>query len=947
LQPSDDRCANNLRQIALAIHFYHDAYAQLPTVASFDKNGKPLLSWRANLLPFLDQDSLYREFNPNEPWDSEHNKKLIPRMPDVYRCPNQKLADKGKTTYVLPVGPPGKSMTLFSGSSQPRILGRDTGDTIMLLDVDDDHAVTWTKPEDLNYNPDEPMAGLVGHHSGLIAVAFGNGSGRFLKNTIDKEKLKTLFTFNGGATTPPLIRWYQGGKPQRLPGPRIKPPAFASAPARAQVDEEAATREWIEKTMGGHAVGRPITSVWLPPDPFQQAPGEALKRIAGLKHVKELSLTGPKVTDAALRELVELKNLRSLGLADTKVTDAGLKELARLQGLESLYLEGTLVTFGGMKELADLGKLQTLCVGRNDAAATALKNLSRLSNLRSLTLRAGCIDEAAIKDLALLKELDSLTLVLARSAITDGTLRSLHEAKLLHGLPSAQGDRQIGWRRPARDEEVVFLGLLGTVVTDSGLKELAGLTNLRWLDVRETKVSGTGIKDLAGLERLETIQGQISDEMLRGAREAGLLQALSVARGSRVERPARTEDVIGLDLRDCRQVTDAGLKELTGMNNLQSLDLSNTGVTDAGLKQLSGFKNLNSLNLMGTVVTDAGLKDLAGFKNLTSLNLYATRVTNVGLKELTGLKKLDNLFVARTRVTAAGLSEFAKLKSHSATVKKGIGEPLLISAKGLPSGQQLFRFHADGSGRWQLTFEQSGVGDAGLSPDGKWIACVTGDGLCVMNADGSGRKRVAKRGDLATVGVCWSPDGRRIAFSVVYRGATGGSLHSRLYTVDVDGQDLRPVGDTEGICPVWSPDGKRLLFTGMGRKDEGGGLYITHVDGTNVRQLVKDALMGAWSPDGQWLAYVTFTDREAGSLYVARADGSQPRQLLRTSREPLFGPQWSADGQRLFFTRRLERGRAAVCVIDSDGRNNRRLTAEDSAEYLAGTVAIANWMMGR
>jgi prepilin-type processing-associated H-X9-DG protein len=203
LTSSDLGCTSNLRQIALAMHAYQDAYDQLPPVAKCDKAGKPLLSWRVLVLPFLEQEGLYREFNFNEPWDSEHNKKLISRMPAVYRCPNQHLADKGKTTYVVPVGPEnGKNATLFSarvdaGRSLARVPD-GTSNTIMLLDVDDDHAVPWTKPDDLKFDPEEPMAALVGHHPGKMAVLFADGSVRFLKNTIDKEKLKALFTFNGG-----------------------------------------------------------------------------------------------------------------------------------------------------------------------------------------------------------------------------------------------------------------------------------------------------------------------------------------------------------------------------------------------------------------------------------------------------------------------------------------------------------------------------------------------------------------------------------------------------------------------------------------------------------------------------------------------------------------------------------------------------------------------------
>ncbi|HMC89933.1 MAG TPA: DUF1559 domain-containing protein, partial [Gemmataceae bacterium] len=78
---ADTKCANNLKQLGLALHNYHDTYGRFPAVANFDKDGKPLLSWRVHLLPFLDEGQLYREFHLNEPWDSAHNKKLVSRLP--------------------------------------------------------------------------------------------------------------------------------------------------------------------------------------------------------------------------------------------------------------------------------------------------------------------------------------------------------------------------------------------------------------------------------------------------------------------------------------------------------------------------------------------------------------------------------------------------------------------------------------------------------------------------------------------------------------------------------------------------------------------------------------------------------------------------------------------------------------------------------------------------
>lgn len=93
----------NLKQIALAMHNYHDTHGYFPPAASSDKNGKPLLSWRVLLLPFLDQNNLYKQFHLDEAWDSPHNKKLADMVLKVYTIPGQK--ERGKTYYQVFVGP--------------------------------------------------------------------------------------------------------------------------------------------------------------------------------------------------------------------------------------------------------------------------------------------------------------------------------------------------------------------------------------------------------------------------------------------------------------------------------------------------------------------------------------------------------------------------------------------------------------------------------------------------------------------------------------------------------------------------------------------------------------------------------------------------------------------------------------------------------------------------
>ncbi len=189
---------NNLKQLGLAMHYYHDANGRLPAVASFDKKNKPLLSWRVHLLPYLEHDQLYKEFHLDEPWDSEHNKKLIAKMPKVFANPaNPRLAAEGKTTYVAPV----HSTAIFTGDLQgSRItdIADGTSITVLLVDVDDADAVVWTKPDDLKFDPKEPAKGLSTRFGDSYLFLFADGSVHTVTKKIDKAMLNAIFTKNGG-----------------------------------------------------------------------------------------------------------------------------------------------------------------------------------------------------------------------------------------------------------------------------------------------------------------------------------------------------------------------------------------------------------------------------------------------------------------------------------------------------------------------------------------------------------------------------------------------------------------------------------------------------------------------------------------------------------------------------------------------------------------------------
>jgi hypothetical protein len=189
---------NNLKQIAIAMINYSDTYGgRLPPYAVFGKDGKPLLSWRVLILPFLEQDALYKQFHLDEPWDSEHNKKLLAKMPKTYAIPGQKAADA--THYQ---GFHGKG-AFFEGKTGVRFpvdFPDGTSNTLMIVEAAD--AVPWTRPADLSYDPDKPLPKLGGFHEGGFNAAFCDASVHFLKATIKPQTLHWLIQRNDGNVIP-------------------------------------------------------------------------------------------------------------------------------------------------------------------------------------------------------------------------------------------------------------------------------------------------------------------------------------------------------------------------------------------------------------------------------------------------------------------------------------------------------------------------------------------------------------------------------------------------------------------------------------------------------------------------------------------------------------------------------------------------------------------------
>ena len=208
---------NNMKQLGLGMLTWHNTYASLPAAYSVNQDDKKLLSWRVHILPFVEQEALYRQFRLDEPWDSEHNKKLIPRIPPLYQSPLSTPV-AGKTNYralVLPdkasaMAPPNKTrQPLAIGNSKIYMHGHrladiadGTSQTILLVEVGDKLAIPWTQPDEMVLTEKTGIQGWGANTQKTFTTLFSDGSVRQLSKQVNLVHLKAMFTRSGGEPVP-------------------------------------------------------------------------------------------------------------------------------------------------------------------------------------------------------------------------------------------------------------------------------------------------------------------------------------------------------------------------------------------------------------------------------------------------------------------------------------------------------------------------------------------------------------------------------------------------------------------------------------------------------------------------------------------------------------------------------------------------------------------------
>jgi beta-lactamase regulating signal transducer with metallopeptidase domain len=186
---------NNLKQIALAMHNYADANRHFPPAVVLGPDGKTPHSWRVAILPYIEQENLYRMYNFSEPWDSENNKKVLAQMPAVYRHPNDADVRRGVASYYAVTGEGGifNDKPAKEGTGFEKI--RDgTANTLLLVEAKRD--IPWTKPEDIAFDAQKPPE-LGGFTPGVFGIAIADGSVHTKPTKIDAQLFKAIFTISG------------------------------------------------------------------------------------------------------------------------------------------------------------------------------------------------------------------------------------------------------------------------------------------------------------------------------------------------------------------------------------------------------------------------------------------------------------------------------------------------------------------------------------------------------------------------------------------------------------------------------------------------------------------------------------------------------------------------------------------------------------------------------
>jgi hypothetical protein len=202
---------NNVRQLALAFIAYADANrGQMPGCVKYSADGKPLWSWRVELLPYLEEGEMYKQLKQDEPWNGPHNSKVLARMPQVFQMPGEPA--NNTTCYQVFEGAGAVfDARLRFGPRFPASFNQKGTSNVILI-AESATPVPWAAPGDIHVevNPVDlkdgfPPTSLGGHFGNSFIVALADGSPKTLSRSMKPQTLAWAIT--AFAISPPPNDW--------------------------------------------------------------------------------------------------------------------------------------------------------------------------------------------------------------------------------------------------------------------------------------------------------------------------------------------------------------------------------------------------------------------------------------------------------------------------------------------------------------------------------------------------------------------------------------------------------------------------------------------------------------------------------------------------------------------------------------------------------------------
>lgn len=358
---------------------------------------------------------------------------------------------------------------------------------------------------------------------------------------------------------------------------------------------------------------------------------KGLAHLAQIKKLTHLLIAGKKFTSEALMYVKDIENLEFFQFVEETptLTDGGLRYLANHQKLETLDLyHCTQITGRGLAYLKDLPSLKKLVINHSKINDEDLANLVGIKSLRHLELPMQITD----KGLEYVGRMSGLTNLIASNClnVSDTGIRSLsnlNNLKVLEIRGNKITDEGVG--EITKHNGLVSLYLAGPLITNDGLAKLNSLKSLKKLSLY---TENTDISAISRLNQLSDLRQLYIVQIRRG------ISNLDVSALKNLEILS-----IGLHVRDKTYFKDADLACLEKLGRLQQISLGPRQFSDSGMKYLTGLKNMQRLNIGGPKLTDEGLQYLKNMTKLSSLAISDGDITSKGLKFLEPLKNISYL----------------------------------------------------------------------------------------------------------------------------------------------------------------------------------------------------------------------------------------------------------------------------------------------------------------